>query len=79
MSLPLHAYVRVTAIREHIRTVSGRRDRITGAAITESVSLGWFIVTDLDDGGISFPVGPEMPKDIAVGDKLLLTLAKVGA
>lgn len=77
MTFPLATHVRVMAVREHLRTISGRRDPISGAAVTNQVSLGWFVVVDLDEGGIAFPVGPEMPKDVAVGDTIKLTLAKV--
>lgn len=77
-ALPLAFRITVTGIYEHLRTVRGRKDPVSGAAVTEQISLGWFIHTDLDAGGISFCVGSERPADVAIGDTLILTMRKEG-
>lgn len=71
----LSARVRVIGIHEHLRTVRGRKDPL-GQAITEQVSLGWFMHVDLDDGGIAFRVGSTRPADIQEGDELILSFMK---
>jgi hypothetical protein len=67
----------VTGVHEHLRTISGKKDTL-GQAVLSQISLGWFVHTDLDDGGISFGCGPERPP-LEKGDTLLLTLEKVEA
>lgn len=71
----LRGRCRVIGIHEHIRTISGRKDSV-GNAILSQISLGWFIHTDLDDAGISFGYGPDKPP-LEVGDQLELSLVKV--
>jgi len=62
MSFNLKAKAKVLAVREHTRTISGRRDPVTGAFITENVNLGWFIHLDFGFGvPFAVGVGPEKP------------------
>lgn len=75
---PFAFETRVIAVREHTRTIRGRKDLVSGSAIMDHVSLGWFVVTDLDEGGIGFCVGPTMPTDVKVGDTLIITMRKKG-
>lgn len=75
MTAVLRTRCRVRGVHEHLRTISGRKDSL-GQAVLEQVSLGWFIHTDLDDGGISFGYGNDRPP-VEIGDVLELTLAKV--
>lgn len=63
---------RVTAVLEHMRTISGKKDPITGGAVLEHINLGWFIHL----GEISFGVGMDKP-DVKVGDTLKIILEKV--
>jgi hypothetical protein len=71
----LRGRCKVVGIHEHIRTISGRKDSI-GNAVLSQISLGWFIHTDLDDGGLSFGYGPEKPP-LQTGDTLEISLVKV--
>lgn len=71
----LRGRCKVLGVHEHLRTVSGKKDSL-GQAVLSQVSLGWFIHTDLDDGGISFSYGPDQPP-IKAGDTLEVTLSKV--
>lgn len=71
----LRGRCKVIGVHEHLRTISGRKDTL-GQAVLSQVSLGWFVHTDLDDGGISFGCGPEKPP-LEKGDTLELYLTKV--
>lgn len=72
----LAAKATIRGIHEHHRTIWGRRDPLTGGAVTEQISLGWFIHIDFgpESGPISFCVGPERPKDVVLGQEIVLAL-----
>lgn len=75
MSFKMTTHCNVVGVHEHLRTISGRKDSL-GQAVLSQVSLGWFIHLDLDEGGISFLYGPDRPP-IEKGDIIKLTLEKV--
>lgn len=77
----LSARATVRGVHEHTRTIMGKRDPITGGAITEAISLGWFVHLDFgpESGPISFGVGPERPAQIAQGDEVILTIFKTAS
>lgn len=79
MSTPysLKGTVPVLAIREHTRTIRGRRNPTSGESIVENVSLGWFLHLQLDGGVFAFRHGPTPPEGIAEGDRIEITLRKV--
>lgn len=78
MPFPLAIRATVVAIREHNRTIHGRRDPVTGASMIEKVNLGWFMHLDFGGGGgaLSFPIGHERPTAISEGDSIVLRFAK---
>lgn len=72
----LAAKATIRGLHEHSRTIAGRRDPITGGTSIETISLGWFIHVDFgpESGPISFCVGPEMPRNITIGQEVILAL-----
>lgn len=69
---------RVSAVLDHKRTISGRRNPLDPSqSFTEQVSLGWFIHLDFgpDSGPIAFGVGRE-PPPVEVGDYIIVSLRK---
>jgi hypothetical protein len=68
--------VRVAAIREHSRTIRGRKDPATGSATLENINLGWFLHLEFEGGIYAFRYGPEIPRGISEGDIVTVTLSK---
>lgn len=64
----LKTRAKIVAIMEHNRTISGRRDPISGQTVTEHINLGWFIHLEFGGGTYAFGYGHEKPTGIAVGD-----------
>lgn len=74
----LVTFAHVTRVIEHTKTIRGRRDPVSGASVTESINLGWFIHLDFDDDSlaeISLGVGSDHP-GFAAGDRLRVTLER---
>lgn len=65
----------VVAVQEHSRTIRGRRDIATGAAITEQVNLGWHVHIDAGGSILSIPFGHERP-NVKVGEELIWELRR---
>lgn len=76
MSFSFAGKVPVVAIMEHSRTISGRKDPMTGQSIRENVNLGWFIHLGFEGGTYAFRYGHEKPEGIAEGDILDVTVRK---
>ena len=74
----ISARATIRGIHEHTRTMYGKRDPVTQAAVTEHISLGWFIHLDFgpESGPMSFSVGPHFPSHISVGDEVIMTIFK---
>jgi len=68
----------VLAVREHSRTIHGRRDPATGAAVTEQVNLGYFLHLDFGSGGgpIAFGIGPDRPEGIVEGEAVVVRISR---
>src|SRR5262245_60511154 len=66
---------KVVGVHEHFRNIPGRKNSL-GQSVIESISLGWFIHLDLDEGGIAFGYGPDRPP-VDLGDTIELILEKV--
>jgi hypothetical protein len=73
--LPFGVRHRVTGIHEHTRTISGRRDPVSGAVTMDSISLGYFMHIDMA-GGIAIQLGPTPPEDLKVGDEVIVSIRK---
>jgi len=71
----MRTWCRVLGVHEHFRNIAGRRNS-QGEAVIESISLGWFIHLDLDEGGIAFRYGPDRPP-VDTGDIIELVFEKV--
>ncbi|HEY0723357.1 MAG TPA: hypothetical protein VGD41_05120 [Pyrinomonadaceae bacterium] len=71
----LRTRCRVIGVHEHFRNIAGRKNSL-GESVIETISLGWFIHLDLDDGGIAFGYGPDRPP-IDAGDTIELSFEKV--
>lgn len=67
---------RVIDVLEHHRTIRGRRD-VSGAVVTDSVNLGWFVHLTINGyGPFAFGGHPTRPT-VQVGDTILVTLERV--
>ncbi len=78
MSTVISFPVRITAIREHHRTIRGGKDSL-GQPFTDQVNLGWFLHLELANGepfGVALGVGTDPPEGFREGDQLLLSLRK---
>ena len=72
-------YATVRAVREHKVTTSARKDPLDPQmTITQHVSLGWFIHVDFgpESGPISIGVGNELPRDVKIGDEIIVAIFK---
>jgi hypothetical protein len=62
MTFSLQARAKVLAIREHTRTIHGRRDPASGQSVLEHINLGWFIHLDFGFGTpFAIGVGTDRP------------------
>ena len=75
MTFRMRTRCQVIGIHEHFRNIGGRKNS-RGESVIETISLGWFIHLNLDEGGIAFGFGPDQPS-LAEGDTIELTLEKV--
>ncbi len=76
MTFAIRTTILVSDVREHHRTIFGKKDPATGRAYTESISLGWFVHTNSFGDPFAFSVGLEKP-DVSAGDKIEIQLVKV--
>lgn len=76
MTFAVRTTIIVSDVREHHRTIYGKKEPATGRAYTESISLGWFIHTNSFGDPFSFSAGLDKP-DVEVGDKITIMLVKV--
>lgn len=75
-SFALVGRTRVLAVREHFRTISGRKDPVSGQTLLENIKLGWFIHLEFENTGpIAVGVGHDRPS-LAAGDVLRFQLTK---
>lgn len=75
-TLPLSSRVRVDRVLKHSRTISGRRNPVTGASETTTVDLGWFLHLEFDGGIYAFGIGHDKPVGVEAGDMLVWRLSK---
>lgn len=68
LEVVLSTRVTVLDLKEHKRYLT-RND---------TVSLGWFMKLDLDEGGLWFKVGEAEPTDIKKGDTLVMAFFQEG-
>lgn len=75
--LPFKTLLPVVGIHEHTRTISGRRDPVTGAVALENISLGYFMHLQWASGNVdAYHLGPTAPDDLKAGDTVEITFRK---